>query len=103
MEIDKVSNATGQVQANVARVIVGKDDVIDLLWVALLCEGHALLEDVPGIGKTTLAKALAKSLGCSFQRVQFTPDLLPSDITGVNVFNQKTGEFEYRHGPIMSQ
>jgi MoxR-like ATPase len=87
----------------VARVIVGKDDVVELLLVALLCEGHVLLEDVPGIGKTTLAKTLARSLGCSFQRIQFTPDLLPSDITGVSVFNQKTQEFEYRPGPIIAQ
>ncbi|NOZ28458.1 MAG: MoxR family ATPase [Chloroflexi bacterium] len=91
------------VRENVNRVIVGKEDVIDLLLVALFCEGHVLLEDVPGIGKTTLAKTLARSLGCTFQRIQFTPDLLPSDITGVSVFNQKTGEFEYRPGPIMAQ
>ncbi len=76
-------------RANVGRVIVGKEEVIDLLLVALLCEGHVLLEDVPGIGKTTLAHALARSLGCSFQRIQFTPDLLPSDVTGVSFFNQK--------------
>ena len=91
------------VKTNIARVIVGKDEVVELLLIALFCEGHVLLEDVPGIGKTTLAKSLAKSLGCSFQRIQFTPDLLPSDITGVNVFNQKTGEFEYRPGPIVAQ
>jgi len=91
------------VKANIARVIVGKDEVVELLLIALFCEGHVLLEDVPGIGKTTLAKSLARSLGCSFQRIQFTPDLLPSDITGVNVFNQKTGEFEYRPGPIVAQ
>ena len=91
------------VRANVARVIVGKDEVVDLLLVALLCEGHVLLEDVPGIGKTTLAKALARSLSCRFQRIQFTPDLLPSDITGVSVFNQKSGDFEYRPGPIVAQ
>jgi len=91
------------VKANIARVIVGKDDVVELLLIALFCEGHVLLEDVPGIGKTTLAKSLARSLGCSFQRIQFTPDLLPSDITGVNVFNQKTNEFEYRPGPIVAQ
>jgi hypothetical protein len=91
------------VKANIARVIVGKDDVVELLLIALFCEGHVLLEDVPGIGKTTLAKSPARSLGCSFQRIQFTPDLLPSDITGVNVFNQKTGEFEYRPGPIVAQ
>lgn len=99
----RVRDAARHVQENVARVIVGKDATIELLLVALLCEGHVLLEDVPGIGKTTLAKALAKSLGCSFQRIQFTPDLLPSDITGVNVFNQKSGEFEYRAGPLLAQ
>jgi MoxR-like ATPase len=73
---------------------VGKAEAVELLLAALLCEGHVLLEDVPGIGKTTLAKALARSLGCAFQRIQFTPDLLPSDITGVRVFNRKNGEFE---------
>lgn len=91
------------VQDNVARVIVGKAPVVDMLLVALLSGGHVLLEDVPGIGKTTLAKTLARSLGCSFQRIQFTPDLLPSDITGVSVFNQKTETFEYRPGPLMAQ
>jgi MoxR-like ATPase len=88
---------------NVARVIVGKDEVIELCLVALLCEGHILLEDVPGIGKTTLAKAMARSLGCSFKRIQFTPDLLPGDVTGILYFNQKTQEFEFRPGPIMAQ
>ncbi len=88
---------------NVSGVIVGKPDVVELLLVALFCRGHVLLEDVPGIGKTTLAKTLARSLGCTFQRIQFTPDLLPSDITGVSVFNQKTDDFEYRPGPIMAQ
>jgi MoxR-like ATPase len=77
--------------------------VIDLALVALLCEGHIVFEDVPGIGKTTLAKALARSLDCAFRRIQFTPDLLPSDVTGLAVFNQKTQEFEYRAGPIMAQ
>jgi MoxR-like ATPase len=84
-------------------VIVGKEEVIDLLMVALLCEGHVLFEDVPGIGKTTLAKTLAKSLGCTFQRIQFTPDLLPSDITGITFFNQKKSEFEFRPGPLLAQ
>jgi MoxR-like ATPase len=98
-----VQELAQRVRDNVARVIVGKDEVVDLLLVALLCEGHVLLEDVPGIGKTKLAKTLARSLGCSFQRVQFTPDLLPTDITGVSVFNQKSGDFEYRPGPIVTQ
>ncbi len=102
-DITMVGEIARAVRENVNRVIVGKEDVIDLLLVALFCEGHVLLEDVPGIGKTTLAKTLARSLGCTFQRIQFTPDLLPSDITGVSVFNQKTGEFEYRPGPIMAQ
>ena len=91
------------VRHNVNQVIVGKEAAIDLLLVALLCQGHVLLEDVPGIGKTTLAKTLARSLDCRFQRIQFTPDLLPSDITGVSIFNQKTDAFEYRPGPIMAQ
>ncbi|HDN79778.1 MAG TPA: MoxR family ATPase [Chloroflexi bacterium] len=88
---------------NVSKVIIGKEDVIELALVALLCEGHILIEDVPGIGKTTLAKALARSVGCSFKRIQFTPDLLPSDVTGISYFNQKTQEFEFRPGPIMAQ
>ncbi len=91
------------IQGNVARVIIGKEDVTELLLVALLTEGHVLLEDVPGIGKTTLAKALARSLGCTFARIQFTPDLLPSDVTGINYYNQKSQEFEFRPGPILSQ
>ncbi len=88
---------------NVERVIVGKRDVIRLALTSLLCEGHILLEDVPGVAKTMLARALARSLGCSFSRVQCTPDLLPSDITGVSVFNQKLNEFEFRPGPVMHQ
>lgn len=102
-EIRIVNQFAQAIRENIARVIVGKEAVVDLLLVALLCEGHVLIEDVPGIGKTTLAKALARSLDCSFRRIQFTPDLLPSDITGVNVFNQKTGEFEFRPGPVMAQ
>lgn len=98
-----IEEAAKQITANVAKVIVGKDEVIELCLVALLCEGHILLEDVPGIGKTTLAKAIARSLGCSFKRIQFTPDLLPGDVTGIYYFNQKTQEFEFRPGPIMSQ
>jgi MoxR-like ATPase len=91
------------VRENIDRVIVGKRAVVDLLLTALMCEGHVLLEDVPGIGKTTLAKALARSLDCSFQRIQFTPDLLPSDVIGVSVYNQKSGDFEYRPGPLVAQ
>jgi MoxR-like ATPase len=93
----------GAVQRNVAQVIIGKADVTELLLVVLLTEGHVLLEDVPGIGKTTLAKALARSLDCSFARIQFTPDLLPSDVTGINYYNQKQQEFEFRPGPVLSQ
>src|SRR5438552_18817615 len=88
---------------NVEHVIIGKRKEIELTIVALLCRGHVLIEDVPGVGKTVLAKAIARSLGCSFKRIQFTPDLLPTDVTGVSVFNQKTGEFEYRPGPVMAQ
>ena len=102
-EIRQIQEATRAVRQNASRVIVGKEEVIDLLMVALLCEGHVLFEDVPGIGKTTLAKTLAKSLGCTFQRIQFTPDLLPSDITGITFFNQKNSEFEFRSGPLLAQ
>jgi MoxR-like ATPase len=92
-----------QIRESVASVVVGKAEVIEFCLVALLCEGHILLEDVPGIGKTTLAKAIARSLGCSFKRIQFTPDLLPGDVTGIYYFNQKSQEFEFRSGPIISQ
>jgi MoxR-like ATPase len=102
-ETEGVPQFARRVRENVGRVIVGKERAIDLLLVALLCEGHVLLEDVPGIGKTTLAKTLARSLGCTFQRIQFTPDLLPSDITGVSIFNQQSDAFEYRPGPIVAQ
>ncbi len=90
------------VQANVARVIIGKAEATELLLVSLLVEGHVLIEDVPGTGKTTLAKALARSLDCSFARIQFTPDLLPSDVTGLSIYNQRTQEFEFRPGPVFS-
>jgi MoxR-like ATPase len=93
----------GRVVANVERVIVGKHDVVRLALVALVCQGHILIEDVPGTGKTVLAKAIARSLGCSFRRIQFTPDLLPSDVTGLSIYNQRSQEFEFRPGPIMAQ
>jgi MoxR-like ATPase len=98
-----IADVARKLRENIQKVIVGKDDVINLALVAVLCEGHVLIEDVPGIGKTTLARALAVSLGFSFRRIQFTPDLLPSDVTGLSWFNQKSQEFEYRPGPIMSQ
>jgi MoxR-like ATPase len=88
---------------NVEKVIVGKRDTIELTTICLLCEGHLLIEDVPGVGKTMLAKALARSIGGVFKRIQFTPDMLPSDVTGTSIFNQKTVEFEFRPGPIMAQ
>jgi MoxR-like ATPase len=98
-----IADLAWTIRENVQKVIVGKDDIIHLALVAVFCEGHVLLEDVPGIGKTTLAKAISASLGCSFRRIQFTPDLLPSDVTGLSWFNQKAQEFEFRPGPIMSQ
>ncbi len=98
-----VQQPAERVVANVERVIVGKHAEVRMALVALLCEGHILIEDVPGVGKTMLAKALSQSIGCSFRRIQFTPDLLPSDVTGLSIFNQKTQEFEFRAGPIMAQ
>jgi MoxR-like ATPase len=92
-----------KIMDNVEKVIVGKHEAVQLTVIALLCQGHLLIEDVPGTGKTMLAKSVAKSLGCRFRRIQFTPDMLPSDVTGVSVFNQKTREFEFRPGPIMAQ
>ena len=88
---------------NVEKVIVGKQESVLLTLIAVLCGGHVLIEDVPGVGKTTLTKSIARSIGCGFKRIQFTPDLLPSDVTGISMFNQRTGEFEFRPGPIMSQ
>lgn len=89
--------------ANLEKVIVGKRHALELAVVALLCQGHVLIEDVPGVGKTMLARSLAKSLDCTFNRIQFTPDMLPSDVTGVSIFNQATREFEFRAGPVMGQ
>ncbi|MGI8872359.1 MAG: AAA family ATPase [Candidatus Limnocylindria bacterium] len=98
-----VQESAERVVANVERVIVGKHAEVRTALVALLCEGHILIEDVPGVGKTMLAKALSRSIGCTFRRIQFTPDLLPSDVTGLSIFNQKVQEFEFRPGPIMAQ
>jgi MoxR-like ATPase len=98
-----VQTVTDQLVSNVEKVIVGKTEAVRLTVVGLLSQGHLLIEDVPGTGKTMLAKSLARSVGCSFNRIQFTPDMLPSDVTGVSIFNQKTNEFEFRPGPIMAQ
>ncbi|UCH43777.1 MAG: MoxR family ATPase [Dehalococcoidales bacterium] len=101
--VNRIRDVGRQIKDNVERVIVGKGGIVELAIVALLCEGHVLIEDVPGIGKTVLAKSIARSLGCSFRRIQCTPDLLPSDITGTYIFNQKTVDFEFRPGPVMTQ
>jgi MoxR-like ATPase len=101
-DIASVQNAARRLADNIAKVVVGKDAVVELLLVSLFCEGHVLLEDVPGIGKTLLAKSLARSLGGEFHRIQFTPDLLPSDITGVSIYNQRTQEFEFHPGPVFT-
>ncbi|MDH7485806.1 MAG: MoxR family ATPase [Anaerolineae bacterium] len=101
--MEQVRNVIEKITDNVEKVIKGKRDVIQLTLLALLCDGHLLIEDVPGVGKTMLARSIAKSTGCSFRRIQFTPDMLPTDVTGVSVFNQKTREFEFRPGPIMAQ
>ena len=102
-EVAQLAETAQRVRDSVARVIIGKDDLIELVLVAVLCEGHILFEDVPGIGKTTIAKALARSFDSSFRRIQFTPDLIPSDVTGITFYNQRTGEFELRQGPLIAQ
>lgn len=101
--MEKLQKLTEKLTRNIQQVIVGKDEVVELIVICLLCRGHMLLEDVPGMGKTMLVRTLAKSLGCSFKRIQFTPDLLPSDVLGVSIYNQKTHEFEFRPGPVMAQ
>ena len=101
--INEVKSFYEKLLHNLEKVIIGKKEVIDLVIISLLSQGHLLIDDVPGVGKTMLAKSLAKSLGCSFSRIQFTPDMLPSDVTGVSIFNQNTKEFEFRSGPIISQ
>ncbi len=101
-EVSRIRETGNRFINNIERIIIGKREAEELMLVALLSEGHVLIEDVPGIGKTMLAKAAAKSLDCSFKRIQCTPDLLPSDITGIHYFNQKTGEFDFRPGPVMA-
>jgi MoxR-like ATPase len=101
--MDEVQAVANQIVENVELVIIGKHHEIQMTVIGLLAQGHLLIEDVPGVGKTMLAKSLSRSIGCSFKRIQFTPDMLPSDVTGVSVFNQKTREFEFRPGPIHAQ
>ncbi|WP_035796454.1 AAA family ATPase [Clostridium akagii] len=103
MEVQAFVDFRKKVNDNISKVIVGKEKVIDKIIVAFICKGHVLLEDLPGLGKTQLAKSMAKSLNCSFKRIQFTPDMMPSDITGLYFYNQKTSEFQFRGGPILSQ
>ena len=100
--LDELHDTARRIAANVERVLVGKPDVIRIALVTLLAEGHLLVEDVPGVGKTSLAKALARSIDCTVSRVQFTPDLLPSDVTGVSIYNRQSGEFEFRPGPVFA-
>src|SRR6187200_3575172 len=102
MQVQRVQELAARVTSNVERVVVGKRREVELVLVALLCRGHVLIEDVPGVGKTVLAKAVARSIGCTFKRIQFTPDLLPSDVTGISIFNQQTREFEFRPGPVIA-
>ncbi|MBS4534655.1 MoxR family ATPase [Clostridium sp. D2Q-14] len=103
MEIIEIKNITDKIKSNIQDVIVGKGKIIDYIMISILCSGHILLEDVPGLGKTILARALSKSIDSSFSRIQFTPDLLPSDITGINYFNQKSNQFQFKKGPLMNQ
>lgn len=101
--METMKQVAEQIANNVEQVIIGKRTAVELVLVALLCKGHVLLEDVPGTGKTVLAKSVARSVGSNFKRIQFTPDLLPSDVTGVSIFNQQTREFEFRQGPVFAQ
>ena len=102
-ETQSAANVARRIVENVSKVIVGKERVIEQALAAVIAQGHLLIEDVPGVGKTMLAKSISASIGCSFKRIQFTPDLLPSDIVGVSIYNQSTREFEFRPGPVMSQ
>jgi MoxR-like ATPase len=102
MKLNEIKQLSDRIKSNISKVLVGKDDVIEKVLMSLFCSGHVLLEDVPGVGKTMLAKCLAKSVDCEFKRIQFTPDLLPSDLTGINFFDQKNGEFVFRKGPLFS-
>lgn len=101
--MDSSRQVAKSVLSNMEKVIVGKHQEMELALMSLLCQGHVLIEDIPGVGKTMLAKSLARSVGCTFKRIQFTPDILPSDVTGVSIYNQKSGDFEFRSGPIMAQ
>ena len=101
--MSNVQSIAQAIVANVEKVIIGKRDAVELSVVGLLCQGHLLIEDVPGVGKTMLARSIARSIGCLFRRIQFTPDMLPSDVTGVSIFNQQTRDFEFREGPIFAQ
>ncbi len=103
MSMPHVRTIRKKIKDNIQKVIIGKDEVIDQLIIGILCDGHVLLEDVPGMGKTVLAKALSKSMNAGFSRIQFTPDLMPSDLTGINYYNQKVGEFMFKKGPLMNQ
>ncbi len=101
--MNSVKSFSDKVKTNINKVIIGKNNTLDLAVICLLCKGHLLIEDIPGVGKTMLARSLARTIGGSFGRIQFTPDMLPSDITGVSIYNQATKEFEFRSGPIMSE
>jgi MoxR-like ATPase len=103
VDIMEVQQLGEKLKENLSKVIIGKDETLTLAIIAFLCQGHVLIEDVPGVGKTMLARGLARSLGLFFKRIQFTPDMLPSDVTGVSIYNQNTREFEFRPGPIMAQ
>ena len=101
--IGKIQEFAERINNNLEKVIIGKGSTVELVIIGVLCQGHLLIDDVPGVGKTMMARSLAKSLGCSFTRIQFTPDMLPSDVTGVSIFNQVSREFEFRPGPVMAQ